>query len=204
MARCPGHDDRTPSLSVRQGYEGVLVKCFAGCGLDKILGVLGLCTRDLFDETRFAARFRAVDRHRGNDDRDRRDRTDSAEQHRDAGRVQGDRQRGSSLRIEELGAPTPAQIAALQKARRITAGDTLHRVGARLVRSLGAEWIGLPSLAGGWKLWAFDATGQPRRDAARGLERRNIGNVSLFVSPDRREIAGSSSACTTWKVRATR
>jgi hypothetical protein len=27
----PAHDDQTPSLSIRQGDKGILVKCFAGC-----------------------------------------------------------------------------------------------------------------------------------------------------------------------------
>jgi hypothetical protein len=32
MARCPAHDDRKPSLSVREGDNGrVLVRCHAGC-----------------------------------------------------------------------------------------------------------------------------------------------------------------------------
>jgi putative DNA primase/helicase len=30
-ARCPVHDDGNPSLSIRQGIEGPIVKCFAGC-----------------------------------------------------------------------------------------------------------------------------------------------------------------------------
>ena len=33
MARCPAHDDQTPSLSISEGSDGiVLVKCFTGCG----------------------------------------------------------------------------------------------------------------------------------------------------------------------------
>lgn len=32
MARCPSHDDRTPSLAIREGHDGkVLVRCHAGC-----------------------------------------------------------------------------------------------------------------------------------------------------------------------------
>jgi hypothetical protein len=31
VARCPAHDDRTPSLSLRDGPNGLLVHCFAGC-----------------------------------------------------------------------------------------------------------------------------------------------------------------------------
>lgn len=31
MCRCPAHADNTPSLSLRQGDNGLLVTCFAGC-----------------------------------------------------------------------------------------------------------------------------------------------------------------------------
>ncbi|GGC16118.1 DNA primase [Novosphingobium endophyticum] len=31
MCRCPAHDDRTPSLSVRIGEKALRLKCFAGC-----------------------------------------------------------------------------------------------------------------------------------------------------------------------------
>lgn len=31
MCRCPAHDDRSPSLSVRVGERALLFKCFAGC-----------------------------------------------------------------------------------------------------------------------------------------------------------------------------
>ena len=31
MCQCPAHEDRSPSLSLRQGDTGILVHCFAGC-----------------------------------------------------------------------------------------------------------------------------------------------------------------------------
>lgn len=31
LCHCPAHDDRKPSLSIRQGHKGILVHCFAGC-----------------------------------------------------------------------------------------------------------------------------------------------------------------------------
>lgn len=31
MVHCPVHEDRTPSLSIRQGRRSILVHCFAGC-----------------------------------------------------------------------------------------------------------------------------------------------------------------------------
>lgn len=50
-ARCPAHKDRSPSLSVKQLGDGrILMHCFAGCGTDAVLGVLGLTLADLFPE----------------------------------------------------------------------------------------------------------------------------------------------------------
>lgn len=49
IARCPAHEDRSPSLSVRQGDEGrVLLHCHAGCTPEGILRALGLKLADLF------------------------------------------------------------------------------------------------------------------------------------------------------------
>lgn len=48
-ARCPAHNDRSPSLSIREGDDGrVLVLCRAGCSLESILTVLKLAKHDLF------------------------------------------------------------------------------------------------------------------------------------------------------------
>ncbi|AMK26175.1 DUF7146 domain-containing protein [Sphingobium sp. TKS] len=40
MCRCPVHDDRAPSLSIRQGDHGILVTCFAGCAREDVLRAL--------------------------------------------------------------------------------------------------------------------------------------------------------------------
>ena len=51
IARCPAHDDRSPSLSVKEAEEGtVLVKCWAGCGAADVVAAAGLQLRDLFPE----------------------------------------------------------------------------------------------------------------------------------------------------------
>lgn len=47
-ARCPAHADKNPSLSVREGERGLLVKCWAGCELAAICSALGIKTRQLF------------------------------------------------------------------------------------------------------------------------------------------------------------
>ena len=49
VARCPAHDDREPSLSVGLGHEGqILLTCFAGCSLERIVDAMGLTVADLF------------------------------------------------------------------------------------------------------------------------------------------------------------
>jgi len=40
LCRCPAHDDRTPSLSVRAGRARLLLHCFAGCTAGDILRAL--------------------------------------------------------------------------------------------------------------------------------------------------------------------
>jgi Protein of unknown function (DUF3631)/Toprim-like len=51
-ARCPAHDDRNPSLSVREGKDGrVLVRCHAGCSVEDILARVGLTMSDLFEQS---------------------------------------------------------------------------------------------------------------------------------------------------------
>jgi hypothetical protein len=48
-ARCPAHDDKGPSLAVREGEDGrVLLHCFAGCETANVLGALGMGMTDLF------------------------------------------------------------------------------------------------------------------------------------------------------------
>lgn len=48
-ACCPSHHDRTPSLSIRETQEGiVLIKCWAGCTFAQIVTAVGLGPRDLF------------------------------------------------------------------------------------------------------------------------------------------------------------
>lgn len=49
IARCPAHDDRHPSLSVRETADGtVLLKCWTGCGAADVVAAVGLELRDLF------------------------------------------------------------------------------------------------------------------------------------------------------------
>jgi hypothetical protein len=51
LARCPAHEDRQPSLAVRELDDGrVLLRCHAGCSTDDVLDAVGLAYRDLFPD----------------------------------------------------------------------------------------------------------------------------------------------------------
>ena len=52
LARCPAHEDRSPSLSIGRGDDGrCLLHCHAGCSVDAVLEALGLRPGDLFAPT---------------------------------------------------------------------------------------------------------------------------------------------------------
>lgn len=49
LACCPAHDDKTPSLSIKESIDGkILIHCFAGCDTTSILSAMGLAEQDLF------------------------------------------------------------------------------------------------------------------------------------------------------------
>jgi hypothetical protein len=51
QACCPAHQDKSPSLSLRQLDDGrVLLHCFGGCNVGEVLAALGLKIEDLFPE----------------------------------------------------------------------------------------------------------------------------------------------------------
>ena len=49
-AQCPAHDDRNPSLSVKQAPDRVLLNCHAGCPTEDVTGAINWTLADLFDE----------------------------------------------------------------------------------------------------------------------------------------------------------
>jgi len=60
-ACCPAHADRKPSLSIGLGEHGqVLLKCFAGCSLERIVEAMGLTMTDLFPDATPAPDGQAV------------------------------------------------------------------------------------------------------------------------------------------------
>jgi|GEM_PF-995126 len=50
LAKCPAHQDKNPSLSVREGDRGTLVKCWTGCSAKEIVAAMGLTLKDLFTD----------------------------------------------------------------------------------------------------------------------------------------------------------
>jgi hypothetical protein len=49
IACCPAHEDRKPSLAVRETDDGrLLLHCFAGCNVHEVVSSLGLELSDLF------------------------------------------------------------------------------------------------------------------------------------------------------------
>ena len=48
IARCPAHDDHSPSLSIRDIGDRVLAHCFAGCAVGDVLSAVDLTLADLY------------------------------------------------------------------------------------------------------------------------------------------------------------
>ena len=50
LARCPAHDDRSPSLAIREADDRILIHCFSGCDVSQVLQAMGLQMADLFPD----------------------------------------------------------------------------------------------------------------------------------------------------------
>ena len=51
IGRCPAHEDRSPSLSIREGKGGrILIHCFSGCTVTAVCDALNLKVCELFSE----------------------------------------------------------------------------------------------------------------------------------------------------------
>ena len=51
-ACCPAHEDRSPSLAIRETPDGrILLHCFGGCSTESVLGAIGMDLTDLFPPT---------------------------------------------------------------------------------------------------------------------------------------------------------
>jgi len=69
MACCPSHEDKNPSLAIKELHDGrVLINCFAGCGGADIMAAIGMSLSDLYPDgelqewMRSGGRKRAVER----------------------------------------------------------------------------------------------------------------------------------------------
>jgi hypothetical protein len=52
-ACCPAHIDKSPSLAIRELDDGrILMKCFADCSIQDIMGSIGMEIGDLFPDTK--------------------------------------------------------------------------------------------------------------------------------------------------------
>jgi len=51
LACCPAHQDKSPSLAIKQTDDGkILIHCFAGCEVDVIVSAVGLTLADLMPD----------------------------------------------------------------------------------------------------------------------------------------------------------
>jgi hypothetical protein len=50
ICSCPSHPDRSPSLSIRQADDRVLLHCFSGCDTGDILAAIGMSFADVMPE----------------------------------------------------------------------------------------------------------------------------------------------------------
>jgi DNA primase len=49
IACCPAHDDKSPSLTIRELDDGrILLHCFGGCDVESVLSSIGMTFDDLF------------------------------------------------------------------------------------------------------------------------------------------------------------
>lgn len=50
FARCPAHDDHSPSLAIREVDDRILIHCFSGCDVSQVLHAVGMQMIDLFPD----------------------------------------------------------------------------------------------------------------------------------------------------------
>lgn len=49
-ALCPAHDDRSPSLAIKDVEDRILLHCFCGCETSDVLAAIGLTFTDIMPE----------------------------------------------------------------------------------------------------------------------------------------------------------
>jgi DNA primase len=58
VARCSAHDDKSPSLSIRDTGDRVLIHCFSGCNPSDVIAAVGMDWKDLYPDRWDAAAAR--------------------------------------------------------------------------------------------------------------------------------------------------
>jgi len=56
MACCPNHEDNSPSLSIKQGADCILIHCFAGCCSKEVMHSIELSMADLYQNRNYPER----------------------------------------------------------------------------------------------------------------------------------------------------
>jgi CHC2 zinc finger len=54
IACCPAHQDRSPSLSIKEQNDRILLHCFAGCSVEAICVAVHFNIKDLFRQPQLA------------------------------------------------------------------------------------------------------------------------------------------------------
>ena len=55
ITKCPAHDDRSPSLSIRAANNGrTLIHCFGGCRIEEVILAAGIAWSDLFPPSSYS------------------------------------------------------------------------------------------------------------------------------------------------------
>lgn len=55
VARCPAHQDRAPSLSIREADDRLLIHCHSGCQPEDVLDAIGMTWADMHTGDRWQA-----------------------------------------------------------------------------------------------------------------------------------------------------
>ena len=58
MACCPAHDDRSPSLAIKEVDGKILMNCMAGCNIQEITSAMGIQLKDLFADSSYTTEQR--------------------------------------------------------------------------------------------------------------------------------------------------
>ncbi len=52
IACCPAHADRSPSLTIKQTPDTIMLYCWGGCSTEEVLAAVGMTFGDLYPENR--------------------------------------------------------------------------------------------------------------------------------------------------------